>query len=492
MDTVECRRLEEDAVRAKNWKRWGPYLAERQWATVREDYSVYGDAWGAFPHEHARSRAYRWGEDGLLGICDRECRLCFSVALWNGQDSILKERLFGLTNPQGNHGEDVKELYYYLECSPTHSWMKALYKYPQAKYPYQELIEKNGAAKGKPDEVELQDLGLFKDNKYFDVQAEYAKGGPNDLLIRLTVTNRGPVAAPIHVLPQLWFKNTWSWGKVTEGSDPKPTIRKSGVDTIETVHDTLGTFFWRVEGVGELLFTDNETNFPKVYGMGPMPNHFFKDAFHDYVISGKTAAVNTQNRGTKAAAVYKLDLQPGESKSIRLHLHNADEAPAEPFGQAFDDTMAARQAEYREHLAAVIGEKPAEQFRVAEQAYAGLLWSKQFYNYSVREWLDGDPAQPPPPPEREKNARNREWKWHLYNRDIISMPDKWEYPWYAAWDLAFHMIPMARIDPHFAKDQLLLLLREWYMHPSGQLPAYEFSFSDVNPPVHAWACWRVY
>lgn len=491
MPIAECQRLEDDNQRKANWKRWGPYLAERQWATVREDYSADGDCWSSFPHDHARSRAYRWGEDGLLGVCDRECRLCFSIALWNGNDSILKERLFGLTNPQGNHGEDVKELYYYLESSPTHSWMKALYKYPQAAFPYDELIKANAAARGKPDEVEITDLDAFKENRYFDVQIEYAKGGPNDLLVRLTVTNRGPDAAPLHVLPQLWFKNTWSWGDA-EDRGPKPVLLQIDRDAVETEHHTLGRFHWHAEGAGELLFTENETDGPRLFKTPPVPGSVYKDAFHAYIVDGRKDAVSPQKSGTKTAAVYKLQLAAGETKTIRLRLFAADETPVTVFGKSFDAVMDQRRAEYLEHLRSVIQVKDAEQFRVAEQAVAGLLWSKQFYHYDVREWLSGDPSQPPPPPAREANARNREWKWHLFNRDVISMPDKWEYPWYATWDLAFHMIIMARVDPQFAKDQLLLLLREWYMHPSGQMPAYEFAFSDVNPPVHAWACWRVY
>ena len=485
----ESQRLEEDARREKNWKRWGPYLSDRQWATVREDYSEYGDVWNSFPHDHARSRAYRWGEDGLLGLCDRECRLCFGLALWNGNDTILKERLFGLTNGQGNHGEDVKELYYYLESSPTHSWMRALYKYPHSAFPYAQLVSANAAAKDKEDEVELTDLGTF-DAGHFDVMIDYAKGGPNDILVRVTVTNHGP-AAKLVVLPQVWFKNNWTWGCVTEAVTDKPNIRLAG-DHAVTDHKTLEPMHFHAEAPAEWVFTDNETNHTRLGGMVRPKGWYYKDAFHEYVVDGKKDAVCPDFSGTKAGAIFRIDVPADGTATVRLRLCAEAEAPGEIFGDRFDDTMNARRAEYKEHLRSVIGTQDAEQYRVAEQAVAGLLWSKQFYHYAVREWLDGDSKQPAPPPEREKRARNREWKWNLYNRDVISMPDKWEYPWYASWDLAFHMIIMARVDPQFAKDQLLLFLREWYMHPSGQLPAYEFNFSDVNPPVHAWACWRIY
>ena len=485
----EAQRLDEDAKREKNWKRWGPYLSERQWATVREDYSEWGDVWNSFPHDHARSRAYRWGEDGLLGICDRECRLCFGLALWNGNDTILKERLFGVTNGQGNHGEDVKELYYYLESAPTHSWMRAMYKYPHAKFPYAELVAANAAAKDKPDEVEITDLKLL-DGGHFDVTVDYAKGAPNDMLIRITVVNHGP-AAKLTVLPQLWFKNGWTWGCLTEEVTDKPSIKLNG-DHAVTEHKTLDAFEFHAESPEEWVFTDNETNHTRLGGMARPKGWYYKDAFHEYVIDGKTDAVCPEQVGTKAGAIYRLSLAANGTATLRLRLTATNEKPAEIFGDAFDRTMDARRLEYREHLASVLGPHDTENYRVAEQAVAGLLWSKQFYHYAVREWIEGDTNQPPPPPGRKAKARNHDWKWNLYNRDILSMPDKWEYPWYAAWDLAFHMIPMARVDPQFAKDQLQLLLREWYMHPSGQLPAYEFNFSDVNPPVHAWACWRVY
>lgn len=492
---AEQIRLAEDQRREKNWKRWGPYLAERQWATVREDYSIDGNCWDYFPHDMARSRAYRWGEDGLLGICDRECRLCFCLALWNGSDAILKERLFGLTNPQGNHGEDVKELYYYLESSPTHTWMRALYKYPQGRFPYEQLIEENERRRSDPHEYELVDTGIFDANRYFDVQADYAKARPDDILVKVTITNRGDRPAELRVLPQLWFKNNWSWGPNADGAEPKPTLHQADPTTVSAVHSSLKQFVWHVEktaGFESLLFTENETNAPRIFGTPHVAGAVYKDAFHEYVVNGKADAVNPQHTGTKAAAVYRLTLAPGASEVIRVRLRSAADNTDDPFGQRFDDLMQTRRQEFQQYQSHVLGLCDPEHANIAGQAIAGLLWSKQYYGYVVREWLSGDPDQPPPPPEREKHARNKDWKWNLYNRDVISMPDKWEYPWYASWDLAFHMILMSRVDPQFAKDQLILLMREWYMHPSGQLPAYEFNFSDVNPPVHAWACWRVY
>ena len=492
----EIVRLNEDSARTNNWKRWGPYLAERQWGTVREDYSADGSCWTYFPHDEARWRAYRWGEDGLLGWCDRECRLCFAVALWNGKDPILKERFFGLSNPQGNHGEDVKELYYYLESSPTHSWARALYKYPQAAYPYQQLIDENARRNRDEREYEITDTGVFKDGRYFDVQTDYAKASPNDLLIRITITNNGPDAAPLHVLPSVFFCNTWAWGKQEgEGCNQKPVMTALGPDSVAATHETLGRFIFSARSDASferLMFTENDTNIAKFQNRLRQPNEWFKDGFHDFVVRGQADAINPANTGTKAAAHYVFDIAAHATVTIDLRLHSDKETPAELFGQSFEDTLALRRQEYQDHLTHVLGNKDPERRLVAGQAFAGLLWSRQYYHYVVREWLKGDPTQPPPPPEREDHARNRDWKWHLFNRDIISMPDKWEYPWYASWDLAFHMIPMARVDPQFAKEQLLLLLREWYMHPSGQIPAYEFNFSDVNPPVHAWACWRVY
>ncbi len=493
--SAEQIRLRESSDRAANWQRWGPYLSERQWGTVREDYSADGSCWDYFPHEQARSRAYRWGEDGILGICDRECRLCFSLAMWNGRDPILKERLFGLINTQGNHGEDVKENYYYLESSPTHSWLRGLYKYPQSEYPYERLIKGNQISRDK-DEFELENTGVFDQNHYFDIQADYAKSSSNDICIRITVFNRSSATRTLHLLPQLWFKNSWIWGCHLDTCESKPTLKLIGDGRVQADHSSLGRFFFHArEKNGTLpamLFTDNETNAPKLYGAKSQASSYFKDAFHDYIIHGKRSAVNPKLFGTKVAAYYKLEIGAGESQTIDLRLHSEEERPNEIFGKSFEKVMSDRRAECLSFYEETIGGKSDEVCQIATQAYAGLLWSKQYYHYVVREWLTGDPNMPPPPPERDNRARNREWKWNLFNRDVISMPDKWEYPWYAAWDLAFHMIPMSRIDPDFAKNQLLLLLREWYMHPNGQLPAYEFNFSDVNPPVHAWACWRVY
>ncbi len=495
-ETAEAIRLGEDAARTKNWKRWGPYLSERQWGTVREDYSAHGTAWDYFPHDHARSRAYRWGEDGLLGITDREARLSFALALWNGRDPILKERLFGLTGSEGNHGEDVKEYYYYLDSTPTHSYMKALYKYPQAEFPYARLVEENRKRGLDALEFELLDSGVFADNRYFDVVVEYAKAAPDDLLIRVTASNRGPEPATLHLLPTLWFRNTWSWGRDgQEGYWPKPSLRREHGTSVLAEHASLGRYrlvFDRAPGgkTPELLFTENETNTQRLFG-SPNTQPYVKDAFHEYLIVGRNDAVNLKALGSKAAAVYRLEIPAGDEVTLRFRLFAASEPPEEPLGKAFDSVFASRIREADEFYASVLPERATdEERRVMRQGYAGLLWTKQFFYFVVKDWLDGDPAQPPPPPER-RYGRNREWE-HMYNRDVISMPDKWEYPWYAAWDLAFHMIPFARIDPEFAKQQLVLFLREWYMHPNGQIPAYEWAFGDVNPPVHAWACWRVY
>jgi hypothetical protein len=491
---AEQRRLELDARRQANWKRWGTYLAERQWGTVREDYSPHGNCWDHFSHDQARSRTYRWGEDGLLGFTDRECRLCFAVALWNGKDPILKERLFGLTGPEGNHGEDVKELYYYLDATPTHSYVKGLYKYPQLEYPYATLAHSGRRSKQEP-ELEIQDTGAFDGNRYFDVQAEYAKAGPDDILIRITVSNRGPDAASVRVLPTLWFRNTWSWGCTHDGCSLKPRIRRLDESTLETSHETLGQHrFFAAPGPDgsppEWLFTENESNARRLWGV-ENPTPYVKDAFHRHVIHGEPDAINPKAIGTKAAALYRLSIPAGESVELRLRLSSKETAPSDPGGAEFEQTFRRRLAEADEFYASVIPATLSDQEKLVQrQAYAGMLWSKQFFHYVVKDWVDGDPSAPPPP-ESRKNGRNTGWK-HLFNRDVISMPDKWEYPWYAAWDLAFHMIPFARLDPQFAKDQLVLLLREWYMHPNGQIPAYEFAFDDVNPPVHAWACWRVY
>jgi hypothetical protein len=492
---AEEQRLAEDARRERNWKRWGPYLSERQWGTVREDYSANGTCWDYFPHDHARSRAYRWGEDGLLGITDRECRLCFAIALWNGRDPILKERLFGLTGPEGNHGEDVKEEYYYLDSTPTHSYMKAIYKYPQYEFPYSRLLEDNRRRGRALPELELADLGVFEGNRYFDVCVEYAKATANDILIRLTLSNRGPEPAVLHVLPTLWFRNTWSWGCTHEGCWVKPRLwldrATSGIIADHATLERFRLFADKHPASGaapDWLFTDNETNSERLFG-GPSPKHP-KDAFHSAIVGGDRQSLHA-NRGTKAACHYVLSLAPGQSLTLRARLASDADMPPAPFGDGFDSTFAARIGEADAFYDAQIPPHVAAEPRaVIRQAAAGLLWSKQFYHYVVEDWLAGDPDQPPPPAERHQ-GRNRDWR-HVFNRDILSMPDKWEYPWYAAWDLAFHMLPMARVDPQFAKDQLVLMLREWYMHPNGQIPAYEFAFDDVNPPVHAWACWRVY
>jgi hypothetical protein len=494
----ETVRLLEDAQRTKNWKRWGPYLSERQWGTVREDYSPDGSCWDYFPHDHARSRAYRWGEDGLLGITDRQCRMCFALGLWNGKDPILKERLFGLTGPEGNHGEDVKECYFYLESTPTHSYLKALYKYPQCEFPYTRLVEENRRRGKHAGELELADTGVFDGDRYFDIVAEYAKASPDDIVIRITAANRGAEPASLDLLPTLWFRNSWSWGRNGDVYGDKPMLQ--GEEHILAEHATLGRFrLFAAPGqiragdtncqiVPDLLFTDNETNSYKLYGVEGSP--YAKDAFHDYLIAGRHDAVNPQRRGTKAAYHYRLSIPARSSATVLLRLVAEAEVAADPFAGA-EETLGQRRQEAEEYLAARIpADLTPNERQIMQQGYAGLLWSKQFYGYVVGDWLDGDPAQPPPPPERRR-GRNHDWP-HVYNRDVISMPDKWEYPWYAAWDLAFHMIPFAHVDPQFAKDQLVLFLREWYMHPNGQIPAYEFALSDVNPPVHAWAAWRVY
>jgi hypothetical protein len=481
---AEKKRLEESRLQKKPWKKWGPYVTERQWGTVREDYSPYGNAWEYVSHDAARSKAFRWGEEGLAGICDDRQLLCFAVALWNGRDPILKERLFGMTGNEGNHGEDVKEYYYYLDSTPTHSYMKMLYKYPQAEFPYNWLVEENRRRnKGMP-EFELIDTGIFNDDRYFDVFVEYAKASPDDVLIRITAYNRGPEAATLHLLPTIWFRNTWAWGY--NGYKPNMTVTAPGV--IEINQPDLGKMWLLCEGDPKLLFCDNETNVRRLYNVGA--KGYFKDGINDFVVHGNVAAVNPSQMGTKAAAHYQLEIPAGASAAIRLRLTGTDTHTAEAFAE-FDNLFAMRKKEADEfygELQAPIKEEDAK--NVQRQAFAGMLWSKQFFYYDIPQWLNGDPGQPPPPRER-LHGRNHEWL-HLNNADIISMPDKWEYPWYAAWDLAFHCIPLALIDPDFAKEQLVLLTREWYMHPNGQLPAYEWAFGDVNPPVHAWATWRVF
>jgi hypothetical protein len=496
---AERERLLADARRTQNWKRWGPYLSERQWATVREDYSEAGQTWDYFPHEQARSRAYRWGEDGLLGISDRQCRLCFALALWNGQDPILKERLFGLTTEEGNHGEDVKEQYFYLAASPTHSYLKALYKYPQAAYPYELLLAENRRrGKGEP-EFELLDTGVFDQQRYFDVTVEYAKGSPNDILIQITIENRGPVAAPLQLLPTLWFRNTWSWETRGEPAPLRPELRSDAEGArVLARHAELGQLELAIglapDGMQpRVLFTENETNTARLWNL-PARGRYFKDAFDDYVRLGQSAAVNPLGVGTKCAPHYALLIPAGAAARVQLRLSSVEERPDTAFGPDFDRIFRERIEETEAFYANVApGSAGSPRGEVIRQAYAGLLWSKQFYHYVVSDWLKGDEVSPPAPGagSTRKPDRNRDWQ-HVYCHDVLSMPDKWEFPWFAAWDLAFHMLPFAHVDSEFAKEQLILLLREWYMHPNGQLPAYEFEFGDVNPPVHAWAAWRVY
>jgi len=491
---AERRRLDEDERREQNWRRWGPYLSARQWGTVREDYSRDGASWGYLPHDHARSRAYRWGEDGLLGLTDRECRLCFALALWNGKDPILKERLFGLTGPEGNHGEDVKELYYYLDATPTSSYLKALYKYPQDEFPYARLVEESRRRGRDQPEFEIEDTGVFDGDRYFDVLVEYAKARPDDVLVRITCTNRGPVEATLHLLPTVWLRNTWSWGRTGEGYWPKGRIARAGDGVIVAEHPSLGRFRLDCDALPgvprRLLFTDNETNVERLFA-APNSSRYVKDAFHRIVVDGAEEAVNSEGVGTKAAAWYRLIVPAGAEAAVRLRLTAEAEATATPFGSEFDAVLRQRAEEAGEFFTAQ-RDTPLtdEERRVVRQADAGLLWSRQYYGFAVEHWLEGDPSQPPPPDGR-RGGPYRAWR-HLYARDVLSVPDTWEYPWFAAWDLAFQCVAMARIDPSFAKRQLLLLCREWYLHPSGQLPAYEFAFGDVNPPVHAWAAWRVY
>src|SRR5213594_1650212 len=486
---AEAGRLEEDRRREKYWKRWGPYLSERQWGTVREDYSPYGTAWDYLPHDHARSRAYRWGEDGLGGICDRHQYICFALALWNGKDPILKERLFGLTGSEGNHGEDVKEYYFYLDSTPTHSYMKFLYKYPQAEFPYGLLAQEN-RQRGKRDlEFELINTGVFDDNRYFDVFIEYAKAGADDILVRIEAINRGPEPAELHLLPTLWFRNTWSWGL----DERKPRLRRDDsveIATIKADHYYYGSRWLYCEGSPQLLFTENETNKSKLFN-SENESPYVKDGINDYIVHGVKAAVNSAASGTKGSAHYRATLAPGASFSTWLRLTNVSPSSGQPLDGNFQRTLHDRRTEADEFYRTVIPDPIAPDHKnVMRQALAGVLWSKQFYHYDLNRWIKGDPAGPEPPRER-LNGRNHEW-CHLYNADVISMPDKWEYPWYAAWDLAFHCIALALVDSDFAKEQLVLMTREWYMHPNGQLPAYEWAFGDVNPPVHAWAAWRVY
>ena len=480
--TAEQTRLQESKS-GKPWKKWGPYLSDRQWGTVREDYSADGDAWEFSTHDMARSKACRWGEEGIAGICDDQLRLCFAIALWNKKDPILKERFFGLNGHEGNHGEDVKELYYYLDSTPTHSYMKMLYKYPQQEFPYQWLLDENKRRTKLDPEFEIIDTGIFDDNRYFDVFVEYAKAAEDDMLIQITVTNRGPDAAPILVMPTIWFRNTWSWGY----DDHRPQLISANNGDVLMSHKTLGNYTLHLNRLVNTHFCDNETNNRRLYNCDNLSD-FCKDGINNFVTQNDADAINHDGYGTKAASMYDLTIGAGQTETILLRLEsNGIEKPFSDFNAIFDTRI----KEADEFYAQVQeGLKNDEERCVQRQAFAGMLWSKQFYYYDVQQWLKGDPGQPPPSAQR-KNGRNHEWT-HLNNADIISMPDKWEYPWYAAWDLAFHCIPFAIIDAEFAKNQLLYLTKEWYMHPNGQLPAYEWAFGDVNPPVHAWATWRVY
>jgi Glycosyl hydrolase family 63 C-terminal domain len=508
---AEQERVAENNV-DKRWHLWGPYVSERAWGTVREDYSANGDAWNYFPHDHARSRAFRWGEDGIGGISDYKQRLCLAFAFWNGHDPILKERLFGVTGPQGSHGEDVKEVYFYNDCTPTHSYMRMLYRYPQARFPYEELVAVNHGRPKQAPEFELWDTGILREHRYFDISLEYAKVDPDDFFISVTATNRGPDAAVLHILPTLWFRNTWSWGR----DDRRPALRASSdlegrCLTIQASHRGLGDYKLHCEDARDLLFTENETNSERLFS-SPNSQPFVKDGINDFIVDGRTGAVNPERVGTKAAAHYQFTIEPGASQVMRLWFGRVEEAvededlSGEPSRMPRPVCLPVPDREAFAHFDAVVRKRrrEADEFYeelepsclsdehklIHRQALAGMLWTKQFYYYVVEDWLEGDPGQPPPPPER-KTGRNSEWR-HLYNERVMSMPDKWEYPWYAAWDLAFHCIPLALVDPHFAKGQLDIILREWYQHPNGQVPAYEWNYGDVNPPVIGWAAWRVY
>ncbi len=491
--SAETGRLIESKSRTSLWKKWGPYLSERQWGTVREDYSEAGDAWSYFTHDQARSRAYRWGEDGLAGISDDRQRLCFALALWNGQDPILKERLFGLTNSEGNHGEDVKEYYYYLDSTPTHSYMKYLYKYPQAAFPYEQLITMSGSRSRSEFEYELLDTGVFDQDRYFDVFVEYAKQSPEDILIQITVHNRGPEAAALHVLPTLWFRNQWSW----HGAADRPSLQQiagaTGQGVVKAADPVLGERYLYSAGEAKLLFTENETNTLRVFGVTNR-TPYVKDGINNCVILGDVSAVNPRQTGTKVAAEYRLTIAPGASQVLRLRLTDLAAAalPAGnghagvPFGSGFDEILATRRREADDfYLRITPASLSADEAKVMRQALAGMLWSKQYYYYDVDKWLE-ERGSDPFRASRKASPRNDHWH-HMYNGDVISMPDKWEYPWYAAWDLAFHVLALTLVDPDFGKQQLKLMLRERYMHPNGQIPAYEWNFGDVNPPVHAWS-----
>jgi len=494
---AENVRLEDARQKRADWKLWGCYVSERAWGTVREDYSADGSAWDYFPFEQAHLRAYRWNEDGIAGICDRKQRMCFAVSLWNGRDPLIKERLFGLTGPQGNHGEDVKEYYFYLDNTPTHSYMKYLYKYPHAEFPYEDLYRENKVRDKTQPEYELIDTGVFDDDRYFDIFIEYAKADIDDICIRITAVNRSSESAVLHVLPTVWFRNRWSWN----GTDDKPLMREveAGSENLSAIHlhqGDLGNYRLVCEGSSRLIFTENDSNAEKLFNI-PNSTPFVKDGINEFIVHGNQNAANPEMSGTKAAAHYDLELGPGGTEEIYLRLtKDGSEKGAKParhdeFISQCREILTRRQEEADEYYASIVPQNLSDDARnVMRQALSGMLWSKQFYHYVVKDWLEGDSAEPPPPAAR-KRGRNSEWK-HLYNDDVVSMPDKWEYPWYAAWDLAFHCVPLAIVDPEFAKEQLILLLREWYMHPNGQIPAYEWAFGDVNPPVHAWAALRVY
>ena len=484
--SAERKRLERGSDKAL-WHRWGPYLSERQWGTVREDYSPYGTAWEYLPHDHARSRAYRWGEDGIAGICDRYQQLCVAAAFWNGQDRIIKERLFGLTGNEGNHGEDVKEYYFFLDALPSHAYMKMLYRYGQREYPYAQLVAENRRRTRLDPEYELFDTGIFDDDRFFDIVVEYAKAGYDDILMRITVTNRGPERAPLTLLPSIWFRNVWSW----RAGVAKPMLQEEpsehAAKVVRATHDRLGTYRFYCQDADELLFTENETNYERLFNVAN-PSPYVKDGINDCVVSADRDGINPAQCGTKAAARYALDIKPGEAAVVRLRLSNRSlSAPFDGFDKVFQHRIAEADEFYRELNTFPVSD---DERLVQRQAFAGLLWSKQFYSYIVHDWLRGDPLQPPPPPER-LHGRNSEWD-HFYSDDVLAMPDTWEYPWFAAWDLAFHCVTFAMIDPEFAKIQLSLLTREYYMHPNGQVPAYEWAFGDVNPPVQAWAAYRVF
>ncbi|HEY1868536.1 MAG TPA: hypothetical protein VGG70_09600, partial [Candidatus Cybelea sp.] len=484
--SAERKRLERGSDKAL-WHRWGPYLSERQWGTVREDYSPYGTAWEYLPHDHARSRAYRWGEDGIAGVCDRYQQLCVAAAFWNGQDRIIKERLFGLTGNEGNHGEDVKEYYFFLDALPSHAYMKMLYRYGQREYPYAQLVAENRRRTRLDPEYELFDTGIFDDDRFFDIVVEYAKAGYDDILMRITVTNRGPERAPLTLLPSIWFRNVWSW----RAGVAKPMLQEEpsehAAKVVRATHDRLGTYRFYCQDADELLFTENETNYERLFNVAN-PSPYVKDGINDCVVSADCDGINPAQCGTKAAARYALDIKPGEAAVVRLRLSNRSlSAPFDGFDKVFQHRIAEADEFYRELNTFPVSD---DERLVQRQAFAGLLWSKQFYSYIVHDWLRGDPLQPPPPPER-LHGRNSEWD-HFYSDDVLAMPDTWEYPWFAAWDLAFHCVTFAMIDPEFAKIQLSLLTREYYMHPNGQIPAYEWAFGDVNPPVQAWAAYRVF